>query len=73
MVEAKDFSQSSFNVVMARCQRTALEYWNLSVPDPAKQLEMLAARRKKGKGKRGGAANLRPKRYGPHHLITRSV
>ena len=54
---AKDFSRSAFNVTMDRCQQRALEHANMSVPDPAHQLELLSMRRVRGK--RGGPAKLR--------------
>ena len=56
VVSAKDFSKSAFKITMQRCQQRALEYAKLTVPDPARQLELLAERRKKGK--RGGPASL---------------
>ena len=57
VVTAKDFSRSAFNVTMDRCQQRALEHANMSVPDPARQLELLSMRRVRGK--RGGPAKLR--------------
>ena len=56
LVQAKDFSASAFEVVIARCQQAALDSASLAVPDPAKQIEMLQMRRKRGK--RGGPAKL---------------
>ena len=56
VVLAQDFTKSAFRVTMDRCQQLALQHAKLSVPDPAKQLEMLKNRR--NAGKRGGAANL---------------
>ena len=53
---AKDFARSAFDITIARCQQRALSYANMSVPDPAQQLELLNAKRKKGT--RGGAAIL---------------
>ena len=57
VLSAKDFSKSAYQVVIFRCQSRALEYAKLSVPDPARQLELLKTRHEKGK--RGGTARLR--------------
>ena len=54
IVDAKDFAQSTFRVTIARCQQAALDQAQMSVPDPARQLELLSARRKKS-GKRGAS------------------
>ena len=46
-VDAKVFANSSFKVTIARCQQAALEQAKMSVPDPARQLELLSAKRTK--------------------------
>ena len=56
VVDAKDFSRSAYTVIINRCQQAALEYAKMSVPDPAKQIELIKNRRLRGK--RGGAATL---------------
>ena len=56
MVDAKDFAQSAFKVMIAKCQQAALEQAQMSVPDPSRQLELLSAKRLKGRSR--GAAKL---------------
>ena len=56
LVDAKDFAASAFKVAIARSQQAALDQSKMSVPDPARQLELLSAKRKTRN--RGAPANL---------------